>query len=307
MDEKYDEMNEKFLSSNIDDLISFYNFFHNRKELVDWMQHRPKSEPTIHRVSGENDIVVVIPTADANSKRLKLCSERIFSGLNQIIVESVKPLDKYFNYSHNVNIGVSEAIKTNPKWIIISNDDMVPGDPPHRLISEIRSHDSDLEYALFTRPEGEYHSFQRFIGQPNMLYSIATKLHPNRYRSIRFSLWKRFDLRYIDALYRGSSGLLSRLTYKTLKVHLLTGSFTILSRNYIQSHKQILDETFINGGEDSDLSLRLHEDLNKIGYIDYKIGDRIGTSLGSGWARIIRNVVNEIYLSYKIEKGLLRI
>ena len=138
MIETYDELNEKFLSSNIDDIFAFYNSFRNREELIEWMRLRPKNKPTLHRVSGNNDIVVVIPTADIDSQRVKLCSERIFSGLNQIIVESIKPHDKYFNYSHNVNIGISEAMRTNPDWIIISNDDMIPEDTSEKLISEIK-------------------------------------------------------------------------------------------------------------------------------------------------------------------------
>ena len=271
------------------------------------MVHRFKSEPTIINEKGETDVVVVIPTADVNSSRSQICSKRIYKGLHQIFVESVRPKDFFFNYSYNVNVGVTEALKLDPEWIIISNDDMVIKDEPKQLISEIRKNDFKVKNVLFTRPPGVYHSFPRFIGEPTMMYSLITAMHPNRNRNFRLKLWNKFQLKYIDALYSGPSGLLSKISYRTEMVHLLTGSFTVLSKKYVKSQRTLLDETFINGGEDADLSLRLYQEPEKIGYINYEVGDRIGTSLGSGWSRILRNVVNEIYLSYKIEKDLLPI
>ena len=298
-------LNDIFLSPHVEDLISFYGHFGNREELIDWMKGRPKNEPSIINVDGESDIVIIIPTADVKSSRAQFCSSQIFKGLHQIFVESVKPRDSFFNYSHNVNVGITEALKLNPEWIIISNDDMVLRDDPKQLISEIRKNDFNMKNVLFTNPLGEYHSFLRFIGEPTLMYSMLTAVHPNRNRNIRLKLWRKFELRYIDALYSGPTGFISKISYRTDMVHLLTGSFTVLSIKYVKKQKTLLDETFVNGGEDTDLSLRLYQEPEKIGYINYDVGDRIGTSLGSGWPRILRNVVNEIYLSYKIEKGFL--
>ncbi len=299
------KLNDKFLSPKIEDLISFYSFFGNRGELIDWMRNRPKNEPSIINVDGETDIVVIIPTANVNSSRSQTCSREIYKGLNQIFVESVKPRDSYFNYSHNVNLGVQEALKLDPEWIIISNDDMLLQNGPNQLITEIRKHDFAMKNVLFTNPPGDYHSFLRFIGEPTFIYSMLSAAHPNRNRHTRLKLWRKYQLKYIDALYSGPSGFLSRITYRSDLVHLLTGSFTVLSMKYVRNQEKLLDETFVNGGEDTDLSLRLYQEPDKIGYINYKVGDQVGTSLGSGWPRILRNVVNEIYLSYKIEKGIL--
>ena len=299
-----DPLNTLFLSPGVEDLMKFYNSFPDRDDLIGWMSGRHKSTPSMIQVQGDTTSVVVIPTADYNSARTQTCSLKIFKGMQQIVVESVKPKDVYFNYSHNVNIGISKAMEFNPNWIIISNDDMTPSDPPNILLSELKKADPDKYNVLFTREEGSYHSFPRFIGTPNSLYSVISTLHPNRLRKTRQEIWKKFGLKYIDAIDTGLTGLMSRFTYRYLKGHLLTGSFAILSKNYINSVSKVYDETFINGGEDTDLSLKLLKEPEKIGFIDYKIWDMVGTSLGSGWTRYIRNVVNEIYLSYKIEKGL---
>ena len=297
-------INSKFLSGNAEDVFSFFDSFDTRESLFSWMKTRKKNEPTIYDVDGPTDIVAVIPTSDMNSDRVKTTKESIFKGFRQIYVESVKPYDPYFNYSHNANVGIAEALKLSPEWIVIANDDMVPRQRPERLSGAIREWDHSVTNVLFTNPPGEYHSFQRFIGRPNDLYKLIVTLHPNRSRIHRYKLWKKFGLKYVDALDVGKTGIASKITYRVVKPHLLTGSFTILSSKFVAHQEQVFDETFINGGEDSDLSLRLTKEEEKIGFIDYEIGDMVGTSLGSGWIRNIRNVVNEVYLSYKIEQNL---
>ena len=305
MTDLYDELNEKFLSSDFAELITFFKSFQNRQDLFEWMRKRPKSEPIVSLVPGDEFAVVVIPTADLESERVSICRDKIYNGISQVYVESHKPIDKFFNYSHNVNVGVKAALRFKPDWIIISNDDMILKDGPKKLMDNLRLHDYNEKNTLFTNPAGDYHSFPRFIGSPTILYNLITHYHPNKYRKIRLNLWKQFGVKYIDAIKKGNIGFLSRLTYRQLKPHLLTGSFTILSRQFVSEQKVLFDETFLNGGEDTDLSLRLYEEPDKLGQIKYSIGDMIGTSLGTGWNRIMRNVVNESYLSYKIEKGLI--
>lgn len=307
MSNSYDDLNEKFLSKEINKLLLFFASFQNREELISWMHDRPKSHPDIKIVDGNDLAVVVIPTSNINSYRAINCRDSVFKGIRQIYVESQKPVDHYFNYSHNVNIGVKAAMKFNPEWIIISNDDVILMDKPESLLNGLRDSDSNTINTLFTDPPGLYHSFPRFIGSPNYLYGVINKFSYNNNRKIRYKLWKQFEVQYIDALQQGALGFLSRRTYRKIKPHLLTGSFTILSSKFVSEQKDVLDETFINGGEDTDLSLRLYETPNKIGTIKYRIGDMIGASLGNGWDRIIRNVSNEAYLSYKIETGLLKV
>lgn len=296
------KLNDLFVSNNIEDVLKFYNKFSNRDELFQWMKDRPKSNANIEVNNFNTKAVVVIPTKDCESKYAQACKTSIFNNITQVFVESVKPVDYYFNYARNVNIGVAKAMELSPDWIIISNDDMEKIDPPEKLLSELTKFDSEQYDTLFTNPPGRYHSFYRVLASPNMLYSLMVSLHPNRYRLKRFELWRKFEVKNIDALDQGIEGLLSKVLYSKRRKHLLTGSFTILSSRYVEKlGNKILDETFINGGEDSDLSIRLKSDKCNYSFINYKIKDLIGNSLGYGWTRIIRNVVNEIYLSSKIE------
>lgn len=307
-DIQLDDLNKLFLSNDIKNLFKFFDCFSGIMDLVNWMKERPKQMPQIIVNDSNSDIVVVVPTRDVNSKFALNCRDNIFKGITKIFVESKKPTDPFFNFSFSVNEGVKEAMKMKPKWIIISNDDMYKIDSPEVLLSELSSLDHTCLNSVFTNPLGDYHSYRRMLATPNKLYSIITNVHPNRLRKKRMNLWNKFDIHYIDALYGGPSGLMSKLTYTNKILHLLTGSFFIISSTFAESRKNmILDDTFINGGEDTDLSLRLSDNLSKIGFIKYRIGDIIGGSLGNNWIRITRNVVNEAYLNYKIAKGILNV
>jgi len=73
----------------------------------------------------------------------------------------------------------------------------------------------------------------------------------------------------------------------------------------------MFDETFVNGGEDLDLSLSIKSRGNKIEFISYRIGDYLGSSLGKntpegirnlkGTPRRLRDIANMSYFNYKIE------
>ncbi|WP_077076265.1 hypothetical protein [Cuniculiplasma divulgatum] len=97
------------------------------------MRERPKGFSTIHEVEREKDIVVVIPTADFNGKFAIDCRESIFKGLHIIFVESSGRGDFYFSIAHNFNIGIKKAMKYNPKWVVVSNDDMHKIDDLNKL------------------------------------------------------------------------------------------------------------------------------------------------------------------------------
>lgn len=119
-----DYPNNYFTSDDPNKIIEFYNSFESCKQLIQWMKDRPKGVANIHEVDGNNDIIVVIPTADFDGKYAKKCRENIFKGLHIIFVEGSEIPDSYFNYAHNCNVGVKKAMEYNPKWIIVSNDDV---------------------------------------------------------------------------------------------------------------------------------------------------------------------------------------
>jgi len=85
---------------------------------------------------GKKDIIVIIPTADFEGEYAKRCCEEIFKGLHIIFVVSGKG-NNYFNYAHNCNVGINKAMEYNPKWVVLSNDDVVKIDEISSLIKEL--------------------------------------------------------------------------------------------------------------------------------------------------------------------------
>ena len=63
-----------------------------------------------------------------------------------------------------------------------------------------------------------------------------------------------------------------------------------------------MDETFINAGEDGELSLKLSLNPEKTATIDYRIGNYLGGTLGNGTQRSLRTHAGRIYLNYKWDK-----
>jgi len=132
-----DYLNNLFTSNDSEDILRFYDYFENRDQLIKWMRERPKGNYRIVEFNkDENDIIVVIPTMDVNGKFAKTCRYEIFKGLHIIFVESGIG-NYYFNYAHNCNAGIKKALEYNPKWIIISNDDMYKIDDVEVLIKEL--------------------------------------------------------------------------------------------------------------------------------------------------------------------------
>ncbi|MGC8484002.1 MAG: hypothetical protein ACP5OE_10215, partial [Thermodesulfobium sp.] len=144
-----DYRNNYFLSNDPNKIIQFYDSFDNRDEVIEWMKERPKGSCEIREVDGDKNIIVVIPTADFDGKYAKNCREEIFKGLHIVFVVSGKN-NFYFNYAHNCNVGIKKALEYNPKWIVISNDDMKKIDDCKKLIFELRN--VDKEYSIvFTK------------------------------------------------------------------------------------------------------------------------------------------------------------
>ena len=119
-----DYRNNYFIVDDPNKIIEFYNEFDNREQLINWMRERPKGSSNIHEIEGESDIVVAITTADFDGKYAIDCRESIFKGLHIIFVESGGREDFYFNYVHNCNVGIRKAMEYNPKWVVVSNDDV---------------------------------------------------------------------------------------------------------------------------------------------------------------------------------------
>lgn len=298
-----DYRNTYFTSNNPEKIIEFYNGFENREQLIQWMRERPKGASYIREVEGDTDIIVVIPTAYFKGKYAKECRENIFKGLHIVFVESGEVPDPYFNYAHNCNLGIKRAMEYNPKWIVLSNDDMFKVDEISKLKDKLLRLPDKSETFVFTK-EGKYHSRDTIISEKTVIRSLILIVMGKMDRHRRM-LESRFGIKYMA----GTSSIFYRFLYKPKSRIKYSGSFNIFSYYLIKKlHGALFDEIFINGAEDIHLSWKLKELNIKFEKVDFDISDIIGGTIGPyNQIRKTRDLVNMCYLNSKIENGELKL
>jgi hypothetical protein len=290
-----DYRNNYFTSNDPKKILEFYNGFDNRDQLIQWMRERPQGVANILEVEGDKEIIVVIPTADFSGKYARECRANIFKGLHIIFVESGEVPDPYFNYAHNVNVGIKKAMEYNPKWIVISNDDMYKIDDISVLVSNLSNFNNDKIDAIFTG-ESKYHSIVKTLIKRNYLVNIVNRIRIRKQGFIINKFLNKFGVRFII----GNGGFVQKNIFKGI-TYIDFIDFGILSSEFIRKSSNILfDETFINEGEDSDLSINISK-KGKFSTIEFRIGDLIGTTLGIGMDRVLRSVAGLSYLNFKWE------
>lgn len=293
-------LNDLFTSDSVDKILEFYSHFEDREQLIQWMRERPKGRAHIYEVEGNRDVIVVIPTANFNGKYARECRENIFTGLHIIFVESGGIGDLYFNYAHNCNVGIKKAMEYNPKWIILSNDDMYKIDPLMVLLNEIDKLDPDKLDVLFAKQ-------RKYVTQTSKLAErrvIFKKLIDLSNRKMNFSnLENKFGINLTGA---PCKGLLSIL-YKRGLIFKNFVAFAIFSSNFGRNLEgEVFDETYLNAAEDTDLSIRAMTDY-RWRQINFEIGALKGTYLGMNEIRRYKEIPSNAYLNYKIETGKLKI
>ena len=295
-----DYRNNYFTSNNPNKIIEFYKGFENRDQLIQWMRERPKGVANIHEVDGDKDNIVVIPTTDFNGNYARECRENIFKGLHMVFVESGGRGDFYFNFAHNCNVGIRKAMEYNPKWIVVSNDDMQKIDDITVLQREI-SNLNHLKLDAVFGCDQNHRPRRGKISKPNYFYNLAQTYYRKYFSQERKKIRLRFHVVYLPVP-------LSALVYRNLFTKGLTmfvfRDFLILSANFVKNIKCIVfDETYINDSEDNDLALRLHVS-GKITTINYAIKTIGAKSLGNSDIRLFRSIASEIYLNHKWEEFL---
>ena len=312
-----DYKNQLFVSNKQSDIYNFYKSFKDVDSLIKWVKERPKGNSRIIEYQGNEEIIVVIPTIDVNGEFAIRCRNEIFKGLHIIFVESGYG-NYYFNYAHNCNMGIKKAIEYNPKWIILSNDDMYKIDDINILIEQLKKIDYKNIKTVFTKPS-EYHSFYAYLAKNN-LFTFNFKI------TFDFTIWMiRHNFEKLKLI------LTIRLLYfkfkRYLKINIITpekyfaqifnskiignrkfkfiniSAFGIFSGKWLKEiNGELFDENYINGVEDIDLSINLNKNSYDFDFVDYKIGDLIGQSLGKEELRILKNIINVIYFNKKFEK-----
>ena len=293
-------LNILYNSNTKEDFFRFYSFFKDRTELINWMKNRKKSLPSIIDVPGDDKYVVVIPTIDSMGSYASNCKLNLFNGLHIIFVESGH--DAYFNYAHNLNLGFREAMKFHPDWVIFSNDDMYSIDKVSVLKNQLTSFQVETPDVVYTNPAGKYHSYMVNIGESSFIRKLAFKMVKNlRYKiELERNFSKLLSLKYFAYASTFPYSLLLRYSKPIINI----GSFGVFSYDYIKAKGgSLFDETYINGYEDLDLSLRLRMDNSaNVGFIKYRIEDIIGGSLGKhSSVRTYRSLMNLAYFNQKLE------
>jgi hypothetical protein len=294
-----DYCNNYFISDKPNKILEFYDCFKNRDQLIKWMRERPMGVANIREVDGNKDIIVVIPTADYNGKFARDCRENIFKGLHIIFVESGEVPDPYFNYAHNCNAGIKKAMEHNPKWIVVSNDDMYKIDEVNILKNELsKIKNADIVY---TKPS-RYHSTPMKIVKPNFLFHLYYRM--NRYGKKYIAICKRFNIQYFPV----GAELFKSMFRKKEFSYIELQSFIILSSIFIErENSKIFDEVFLNQTEDTDLALRITINYVKSLYVDYKIGSFKGSTFGMKSDRKLRSFASLTYFTAKWESKLSKI
>ena len=291
-----DYRNNYFTSDDPNKIIEFYNGFENRDQLIQWMKERPKGVASVLEVDGDKDIIVVIPTADFNGKYAKECRDNIFKGLHIVFVESGEVPDQYFNYAHNCNVGIKKAMEYNPKWIVVSNDDMYKIDEVKILKNELsKIKNADI---IYTKPSN-YHSTPMKIVKPNYLYQLY--LRSTKCGKEYLAICKRFGIQYFPV----GAELFKSIFYKKKLRYVELRSFMIFSSTFIKKeNNRIFDEVFLNQTEDTDLAFRLTINYIKSFRVDYEVGNFKGSTFGTKSDRSLRSLASLTYFTAKWEKKL---
>jgi hypothetical protein len=316
-----DYRNNYFTSDDPNKIIEFYNGFENRDQLIQWMRERPKGVATIHEVEGDKEIIVVITTADFNGKYARECRENIFKGLQIIFVESGGLWDFYFNFSHNVNVGIKKAMEFNPKWIVVSNDDMVKADDAEVLKKQVKTIDMERVDVIYCIPSYGYHSTPVKFIFPNRagMFIHMHRVFKDKYNSIA-SLVKKLKLNFVFTPIDTSNRESPRITKKEwIGINILTkflfhdtrirfvqlAAFGIFSRNFVfKTGGIVFDENFINSCEDMELSYRIVKEKRFTAKIRYNIKPMEGTTLGNNTNRDLRSLISRFYLYSILSRDL---
>ena len=307
-----DYKNNYFISNNPNKIVEFYDSFENRDQLTQWMKERPNGTATIIEVDGDKEIIVVIPTPDFNGKYAKECRENVFKGLHIIFVESGEFPDPYFNYAHNCNVGIRKAMEYNPKWVVVSNDDITSTFSPEYLINEL----SKIDYNTFnivltkgSRQSATKTSVCKFSKFGIFIYSVLSYIHLIRVVDKKheiFLMSAKLNMALGNKYFvLGNRKSFFNLFIKRIYSYYNFEAFGIFSSGFINNISQLFDETYINAHEDQDVSIVLSKEPIRISWINYRIEGVGGISMGNNLQRGLRTIASDCYLNFKIEQGLL--
>ena len=126
-----------YYHGTVSDLTVFYNHFHSIEELLEFFRSLPKGPVHLHQfnVADSVNVICVVPTPDVKDEN----TVKFIKGMSPISIVAVESSGPFFNFAHSMNIGIEEALKKQPKWIILSNNDISPATSTSNLSQEYSS------------------------------------------------------------------------------------------------------------------------------------------------------------------------
>lgn len=300
------EMVYSSLGSN--NYINFYSSFSGIEELIDFLLRRGRSQVSIYKknFSGSKEVIVVTACSSVNDK----ITREFVDGMGAFPMIVAESGGELFNFSVSMNAAIKEALSYSPKYVIISNNDLTPLANSELLLQEIRN-------------KGNFRfGIPRVMVDGKHISSIQSVFHENRmmqvlpyffryftpsyflYINLRYSLkqipfynehfiTKYYIVRNGTMAYKISNAFAPILGKKIIDICNLQ-PISIVESSLLE--QEIFDETFVNGGEDTDLSIRFAIRNVKPVFLEFPFRNIGGASLGNDEGRLYRNTIPEILI-----------
>ncbi len=307
-----DKLLKKFKSDDFKEVVDFYSNFDTSNDIIKWLKMLPSAPVKFFERGKDSDIVIVVTTPDHNSINAYK-TELLFKEFKIIFVESSGP---YFHLSKAVNLGIHEASKHNPKWIIYSNDDLYKIENTSLLKEQLLSLNHKNIDVVFRRNHKNMQrnsnvSYLQHIGLRNIFLSQLISNMVQKTTKEYLNLLEKFNMPFImyDSTAKPFRRFYTRMLMKSKPLEFPGFSrLFIFNKKYASKHDQIFDEIYRNGSDDLDLDLSLYLDKVKYDFVNFNIGEYGGITLGRGLSRVFRDIANAAYFSDKFKnKGLIKI
>jgi hypothetical protein len=291
----FETLNDIF-NGEVPQLREFYNNLSDVQDLMkfcEWRKGRAaKPEIYIHNGDAPSDVVTVVLTPDADDEYAMNC-RHIFSHHPIVFSCGVSP---YFNEPHHWNEGIKVALKLNPKWVVLSTDDMYEVDRFSSLTTKLSAIDNKVTDAVWVDPEPDgYHSCESFLAPRLAFEKIYRAIRSDDHRGVN-KFYKKFQIQNVVLLSRPVKSPFRYWLYHTVlppslyskgEPFVMTGDFAVLSSEFVKWSK--FNELYPRHG-DIDFSLRLR--YAQTTSVDFKIGSYVGGHLAPGIKKAMKEITD---------------